>query len=406
MKKSNALVQGLGTLALVSGILMSHQALANTAGGATIHNYATLTYTGNATGIKAAVNVAVQTVATLPSVLKSTADQTVPSYGTADYSFTVSSASNGVDTFALSLLSTDSNTAGTPSISFLRNGTPVSSLVLGGSVTSAASGAGTLSIPAGSEANLAINTVIRVGADLYTITAVTLGSAATTDVLTGVTTPEVATVLAVTPVGAAPAITAGSVPAGTQIGEQVTLTQRVVASAPASSATIATHTVSFTATSAATDLAGATLTYNSALAGTNTVTTVTIANTSLGKFVRNITRAAANTAGTGAVTCGAETFYAGGVVSKPTEQLEYCLRASVATGQPALAGARLQDDVPAFTSYVGSSTTLNGAAVADPALNTLPLSGAGILVNSPGTATAGEILPGEAAVVIFTVTVQ
>lgn len=406
MKKSNALVQGLGTLALVSGILMSHQAMANTAGGATIHNYATLTYTGNATGIKAAVNVAVQTVAALPAVVKSTADQTVPSYGTADYSFTVTSTSNGADAFALSLLSTDSNTSGSPTISFLRNGTPVTSLALGGSVTSAASGAGTLSIPAGSEVNLAINSVIRVGANLYTITAVTTGSVATTDVLTGTSTPEVATVLAVTPVGAAPAITAGSVAAGTQIGEQVTLTQRVVASAPSSSATIATHTVSFTATSGATDLAGATLTYNSTVAGTNTITTVTIANTSLGKFVRNITRTAANAAGTGSVSCNGNPFYAGGVVSKPTEQLEYCLRASVATGQPALAGARLQDEVPAYTTYVGSSTTLNGAPVADPSANTLPLSGAGILVNSPGTATAGEILPGEAAVVIFTVTVQ
>ncbi|MGH8492673.1 MAG: hypothetical protein ACRERR_06140 [Moraxellaceae bacterium] len=406
MKKSNALVQGLGTLALVSGILMSHQAYANTAGGATIHNFATLTYTGNATGIKAAVNVAVQTVAALPAVVKSTADQTVPSYGTADYSFTVTSTSNGADAFALSLLSTDSNTAGTPAISFLRNGTPVTSLALGGSVTSAPSGANTLSIPAGSEANLAINTVISVGANLYTISAVASGTAASTDIVSGTTTAEVATVLTLIPVGAAPAITAGSVPAGTQIGEQVTLTQRVVASAPSSSATIATHTVSFTATSGATNLAGATLTYNSGTAGTNTVTTVTIANTSLGKFVRNITRAPANAAGTGGVTCGTQMFYAAGVVSKPSEQLEYCLRASVATGQPALDGARLQDEVPAYTTYVGNSTTLNGAAVADPAANTLPLSGAGILVNSPGTVTAGEILPGEAAVVIFTVTVQ
>lgn len=405
MKKSNALVQGLGTLALVSGILMSHQAYANTAGGATIHNYATLTYTGNATGIKAAVNVAVQTVASQPSVVKSTADQTVPSYGTADYTFTVTGTSNGADSFALALLSTDANTSGTPSVSFLQNGSPVSSLTLGGSVTSAASGAGTLSIPAGSEANLAINTIIRVGANLYTITAVTPGTVASTNIVSGASVAEVPTVLAVTPVGAAPAITAGSVPAGTQVGEQVTLTQRVVASAPASSATIATHTVRFTATSVATDMAGTAVVYSSASSGTNTVTTVTIANTSLSKFVRNITRVAGNAAGTGGVTCGTNTFYAAGVVSKPTEQLEYCLRASVATGQPTLTGAKLQDELPPYTSYVANSTTLNGAAVTEVG-GVLPLAGAGIDINSPGTATAGEILPGEAAVVIFTVTVQ
>ncbi|HEX6591613.1 MAG TPA: hypothetical protein VF050_06410 [Moraxellaceae bacterium] len=406
MKKSNALVQGLGTLALVSGILMSHQAYANTAGGATIHNFATLTYTGNATGIKAAVNVAVQTVASEPTMTAPTLAQTVPSYGTADYTFTVTSTSNGADTFALALSSTDSNTSGAPGTSFLRGTTPITSLTLGGSVTSAASGAGTVSIPAGSETNLAINTQVIVAGNLYTISAVTPGTVASTNVTTGTSVAEVPTVLALTPVGASPAITAGLVPAGTLVSEQVVLTQRVVASAPASSATIATHTVSFTATAGATSLTGTTVVYSSAAHGTNTVTTVILANTSLGKFVRNVTRAAANAAGTGSVTCGTNTFYAGGVVSKPTEQLEYCLRASVATGQPTLAGARLQDEVPAYTSYVGNSTTLNGTAVADPSANTLPLSGAGILVNSPGTATAGEILPGEAAVVIFTVTVQ
>lgn len=405
MKKSNALMQGLGTLALVSGILMSHQAYANTAGGATIHNFATLTYTGNATGIKAAVNVAVQTVASEPTMTAPTLAQTVPSYGTADYTFTVTSTSNGADTFALALSSVDSNTSGAPGTSFLRGTTPITSLTLGGSVTSAASGAGSISIPAGSETNLAINSQVIVAGNLYTISAVTPGSVATTNITTGTSVAEVATVLALTPVGASPAITAGLVPAGTLVSEQVVLTQRVVASAPAST-TIATHTVSFTATAGATSLTGTTVVYSSAAHGTNTVTTVILASTSLGKFVRNVTRPVANAGGSGGVACGSNTFYAGGVVSKPTEQLEYCLRASVATGQPALAGARLQDEVPAYTTYVGSSTTLNGAAVADPSANTLPLSGAGILVNSPGTATAGEILPGEAAVVIFTVTVQ
>ena len=405
MKKSNALVQGLGTLALVSGILMSHQAYANTAGGAVIHNFATLTYAGNTTGIKAAVNVAVQTVASEPTVVKSTSDQTVPSYGTADYTFTVASTSNGADSFALSLLIANANTAGAPSVSFLLNGTPVTNLALGGSVTSQLSGNNTLYIPAGSEANLAINTVINVGGSLYTITNVTPGTVASTDISTGISTAEVATVLAVTPVGAAAPITAGSVAVGTQIGQQVTLTQRVIASAPSTSAVIATHTVSFTATATATDDTGAAVVYTSD-SSTNTITTVTIATTNLGKFVRNISRPAANTSGTGNIACGTETFYAAGVVSKPADQLEYCLRASVATGQPTLTGANLQDEVPAYTTYVANSTTLNGTPVADPAPNVLPLSGAGLVVQSPGAGAAGEIVAGESAVVVFQVTVQ
>ncbi|MDI1300878.1 MAG: hypothetical protein PSX71_03140 [bacterium] len=406
MKKSNALVQGLGTLALVSGLFAANQALANTAGGATIHNYATLTYGGGGS-IKAAVNVGVQTVAAAPVVVKSTADQTVPSYGSANYTFTVASTSNGSDSFALALLAADVNTAGAPGVSFLLNGNPVSTLVLGGSVTSQPSGAGVIYIPAGSEANLSVNSVIKVGSNLYTIAAVTPGTPASTNTSTGVHTPEVASSLTLTPVGAAPAITAGSVVAGVQIGQQVTLTQHVVASAPVTVSSAATHTVSFTATSAATDLTGSAVVYSSASSGTNTITTVIVANTTLSKFVRNVTRLAGNSAATGAVVCnGAATYYAAGVVSKPTEVLEYCLKASVATGQPLLTAANLQDDVPAYTAYVAGTTTLNGSAVTEATPGTLPLSGSGLLVKSPGAVTAGDILPGETATVIFQVTVQ
>jgi hypothetical protein len=100
-------------------------------------------------------------------------------------------------------------------------------------VTSAASGAGVVYVPAGSQTGFAVNDVVDVNGNLYTVSAVTNGTPASTNVRTGVTTPETAATLALVPVGAAPAITAGSVPAGTQVGEQVTLVQRVVASAPA-----------------------------------------------------------------------------------------------------------------------------------------------------------------------------
>lgn len=407
MKKAKALAQGVGTLALLSALLAAPQAFANTAGGATIHNYASLTYTGNSTGIKAAVNVGVQTVAATPAVVKSTADQTVPSYGTADYTFTVTSTSNGADTFSLALASADVNTAGAPGKSFLLNGTAVTSITLGGSVTSQASTAGAIYIPAGSEANLTVNTVIKVGANLYTISAVTPGTPASTNTSTGVHTNEVPTSLSLTPVGAAPAITAGSVAAGVQVGQQVTLVQHVVASAPSTSATTATHTVSFTATSTATDLAGANVVYNSATNSTNTVTTVIIAATSLNKFVRNVSRSTGNSGGSGAVTCNGNTFYSAGVLSKPTDVLEYCLKASVATGQPTLNGAKIVDDVPPYTTYVANSTSLNGTNVPDAGgASQLTTGNGGLTVKSPGATSAGDILPGETATVVFQVTVQ
>jgi hypothetical protein len=407
MKKPNALARGLGTFVLVSGLLCTQQALANTAGGATIHNYATLTFTGDPTGIKAAVNVAVQTVAATPSVVKSTADETVPSYATANYTLTVTSTSNGADTFNLALSSTDVNTAGAPSKSFLLNGTPVTSLTLGASVTSQPSTAGVIYIPAGSEANLTVNSTIKVGANLYTISAVTPGTVASTNTSTGVHSNEVPTALTLSPVGAAPAITAGSVAAGVQVGQQVTLVEQVVASAPATSTTTATHTVSFTATSTATDLAGANVVYSSASNGTNTVTTVIIAATSLNKFVRNTTRASGNASASGSVTCNGNTYYAAGVTTKPGDTLEYCLKASVATGQPTLTGAKIVDDVPPYTTYVANSTSLNGASVADVGgASQLSTANGGLTVQSPGATSAGEILPGETATVVLQVTVQ
>lgn len=406
-KKSNALLrQGTGMLALVAALGMAQQAMANTAGGATIHNVATLSYSGGGAPVKAAVSVAVQTVAALPTVVKSTADQTVPAYSNADYTFTVTSNSNGSDNYALTLSSTDSNTAASPGLSFLLAGSPVSSLTLGASVTSVASGAGVIYIPAGSQTNLSVNDVVSVGGNLYTVTAVSVGTPASTNTVTGVTTPETPSSLTLSPVGGAPAITAGSVPAGTQVGEQVTLVQRVVASAPATPAP-ATHTVSFTAATTATDLTGATLTYNSTTDGKDTVTTVVPATTNLAKVVRNLSRPTGNALATGPATCNGNTYYTSGVTSKPGDTLEYCLLATVAVGASGpLSGAVITDDVPAFTTYVPNSTSLNGTPVADEGGTTpLATSNAGMDVNGPGDA-AGVIAVGKTATVVLQVTVQ
>jgi hypothetical protein len=406
-KNANALLrQGTGVLVLVSALGMAQQALADTAGGATIHNVATLSYAGGGAPVKAAVNVAVETVAAAPTMVKSTADQLVPAYSNADYTFTVTSNSNGSDSFALALSSIDSNTSATPGLSFLLNGSPVASIVLGGSVTSQASGAGVIYIPAGSQTNLSITDVIDINGDLYTITAVSNGTPASTNVLTGVTTAEVPSALTLAPVGGAPAITAGLVPAGVQIGEQVILVQRVVASAPATPAP-ATHTVSFTATSTATDLADNPVVYSSTADGNDTVTTVIPATTNLFKVVRNVTRPTGNAAATGPALCGGTTYYSTGVTSKTGDTLEYCLIAAVSGGASTpLTGAAITDDIPPYTSYVPNSTTLNGAPVADETLTTpLATVNSGMDVNSPGE-PAGEIAVGDTATVTLQVTVQ
>lgn len=406
-KNANVLLrQGLGLLALSVAMGLAQPALADTAGGATIHNVATLSYAGGGAPVKAAVNVGVQTVAAAPTVVKSTADQTVPAYSNADYTFTVTSNSNGADTFALALASSDVNTAASPGMSFLLNGTPVSNLTLGASVTSQPSGNGVIYIPAGSQTNLSVNDTVDLNGNLYTITAVSNGTPASTNVLTGVTTPETPAALTLTPVGAAPAITAGSVPAGTQVGEQVTLVQRVVASAPATPAP-ATHTVSFTATSTATDLAGNPVVYGSTADGKNTVTTVVPATTNLAKLVRNVSRASGNALATGPATCNGNTYYTAGVTSKTGDTLEYCLLATVAVGASGpLTSAVITDDIPPYTAYVPNSTSLNGTPVADES-GTTPLASAngGMDVNGPGD-PVGQIGVGKTATVLLQVTVQ
>ncbi len=52
--------------------------------------------------------------------------------------------------------------------------------------------------------------------------------------------------------------------------------------------------------------------------------------------------------------------------------------------------ALLQDQVPANTTYLGGSTTLNGSPVADPAAGTSPLQG-GLLLNAPEDPTPGAL---------------
>jgi uncharacterized repeat protein (TIGR01451 family) len=74
------------------------------------------------------------------------------------------------------------------------------------------------------------------------------------------------------------------------------------------------------------------------------------------------------------------------------------------SGTAATIGTTLQDSIPVGTTYVAGSTTLNGAAVADLAGPVMPFTTAR-LINSP-TGAPGVIVPGEAAVVQFKVTVN
>ncbi|MDX1804478.1 MAG: DUF11 domain-containing protein, partial [Alcanivorax sp.] len=71
----------------------------------------------------------------------------------------------------------------------------------------------------------------------------------------------------------------------------------------------------------------------------------------------------------------------------------------------------LRDAVPEYTTYVAGSTSLNGAAVADPAQGVSPLVN-GILIHAPGNSTAGAMdadsssSTANVATIVFSVTVN
>ena len=365
-----------------------------TAGGSTIHNAATLSFTGGTA--TSSVDVNVNTIASAPNITVDSVAQSVNANQNATYTYTVTNTANGTDVLSFAANSTDVGTTGAAGLNVNGTATNATSLTLGGSVTSQANTvANTVVIPAGSETNLAVGDTINIGGNLYTISTVTPGTIAST--AGNVTTPETPTVIAVTPVGASPAIAVGGVPAGTQIGEQQTFTVVVAASVAAVPGTNGTHTVNLTGTTTAVTQgpAGAVVPYATSAANSNeTITTVLSPNVTLLKEVRNVTQG-----GTFATTATAQSG----------DTLEYRLTATVVVGASATA-ASITDEVPAFTTYVPGSTLLNGGAVADgtlPAPGTLPTTAAngGLPVNSVA-ALPGIINTGSPAVVTFKVTVN
>lgn len=389
--KKGMLVMG-ASLLLVAASNTAHAVI--TAGGATIHNAATLTFTGGTT--TSSVDVSVNTIASAPNITVDSVAQSVSANQNATYTYTITNTANGTDVFSFTANSADVGTTGAAGLDVNGTATNTTSLTLGGSVTSQANTvANTVVIPAGSETNLAAGDTINVGGNLYTISSITPGTVASTAGNT--TTPETPTTIAVTPVGASPAIAVGGAPAGTQIGEVQTFTVVVTASVPATPGVDGTHTVNLTgSTTAVTQGVGGTVVnYSTSAANANeTVTTVLSSNVTLLKEVRNVTQG-----GTFAATATAQSG----------DTLEYRLTATVVVGASAT-GAVITDEVPAFTTYVPGSTTLNGGVVADgtvPAPGTLPTTSAngGLSVNSTG-ALPGVINAGSPAVVIFQVTVN
>lgn len=358
-------------------------AWAATGGGATIHNAATLSFSGGQ--VTDWVNVEVQTIGSAPNISVDNSNVDANAGDTGTLTYTVSSTSNGTDDYAFSASSTDSNVSA-PAISV----TPPS-VTLGASITSVTSdAAGNVYIPAGSETNLSVSDqlVINIsGTDyVYEIATLTPGTIASTTGST--TTPETPTALTLTPVTAgAPTIAAGTIVAGTQIGEQQDVVVDVTAGNPTTPGVDGSHQIEL---SGSTSAPGPTGTPVAFVDGNSATVTALSGDGTLTKEVRNVT-----TAGTFATT---------GVTGKTGDTLEYRLTAAPLVGNT-LTGAAITDSLPQYSSYVDNSTTLNGAAVTDAGTTNFPLDEGGLAVNSASGA-AGEVADGETAVVIFRVTID
>ena len=368
------------TLTLLAGLFTSAGVLAAVGGGATIHNAATLTFNGGQ--VTAHVDVEVRTIGTAPTI---TATTVVANAGDdVSVTYTITSNSNGSDIYDLTVSTNDIDVGAPSSLTI----TPPQ-VTLGGSITSRPSQPGTVFIPAGSEDNFAPGDTVRInigGTDyLYTVTGVTPGTEASTTGNT--TTAETPTALALTPQASAPAIIAGNVPVGSQIGEVQTFTVELEAGTPTTPGTPGEHEIVVSGTAAAPgpNGPGDVITFDNIGGGSVTVQS---GAASLIKDVRNVT-----TGGTFATT---------GVTARSGDVLEYRLTVSTLPGET-ITGAVITDSIPEYTTYVANSTTLNGNPVADVGPNSALL--AGLQVNSPGGA-AGEVIDGEQAVVTFQVTVQ
>lgn len=363
------------------------QAAVFTSGGATIYNTAKVTYQAGTTSLFASANVSV-TVTTIPAAptVTNPSNQTVLAGAAVTYNYLIKSNSNGTDTYTTSALT---NTA--TGISAATGTSVTASVSLWGGVA-LGSGAGTITVPYGTTTGLVAGTsTVEIGANQYTVSTISAGSAASTDA-SGNLVAEVPATLTLTPIGAAPAITAGSVVAGTQVGEykSTAITAALTAGTPTVSGTDGSYATHFTISTASTPV----VTFTT----TDVTTTVSSPQVTITKESRNATT---NTA-----------FVTSGTTAKPGEVIEYRITVKNTHPTAQVTNVTVIDDVPAYTAYVANSTTLNGITVAgDGTSSPLRSAAGGLLVDNNGSRTAGTAATGtlaanSSAVVIYQVKVQ
>jgi len=368
-------ITGFAVLALLA-FALPQAAQARTSGGATIYNTVMVNYTSGTTVLFATANVSVtvNTVGAQPTVTNPVGQTTVAG-GAVTYVYKVASNSNGYDTYSTSLLNNTATNVGAATATSV-----TASVNLWGGITVGASGAGTIQVPFGTTSQLTVNTsTVQIGASTYTVTGIAAGSAASTNAGTGALMPEVPATLTLTLISGT-AITAGSVAAGTQVGEYKTaaLTAALTAGTPTTPGTDGTYSTFFTITEAASG--------GSALVTTGVTTTVSSPKATITKTVSPTT----------------------GII--PGTVLTYTIVVTNPHPVAQVTNVTVIDPVPAYTTYVASSTLLNSITVHGDGA-TSPLITPGLLIDNNTSRTAGALATGilpanSSATITYQVTVN
>ena len=361
-----ALVGGFALLALLSFVLPQvAQAAVGTSGGATIYNTVKVTYTSGTTTLHTSSNISltVSTVATYPTLTPSPTSQTVSAGNGAqviNYTYTVLSGSNGPDTYTASgLTNAPANISAATSDSIT-----TSSVHLWAGTVIGSSGITSITVPynTASAGGLVTGAHIQIGNNTYTVGTITTGTAASTDSSDNLV-PETGDTIALTKIAGGDT----SIALGAQAGEYkaASLAITFTTGTPTTPGTSGTYTSTFTVTTTSVVPSQA-----SGTGGTSVVTTVLSPTVSIAKSV-------------------VSNDPLGNTIVKPGDKLTYTITVTNGSTTGSVSSVTVIDPVPAYTTYVTGSTTLNGILVND--VSSVSQIVSGLLVDDNQSRTSGTV---------------
>ena len=396
-------------LLLTSLWMLAGAAHAATPANTLLSNKAKMTYTGNPTGIEAAIDVTVTLVTAnvkITPVFSAPTDQTKAENQSFTTTYTVYAQNNGLDTYALSsAVSTNNNV--TSAGAFTATPTDplaptTTAIALGATaLNQAVTSTGTttiLSVPAdGNAADSQING-LKAGDTVvindlpYTIAAITDNATGSSSITLGAPIP------------------ASTLPVGTGIYESQTFTVATNNVGAISSILLPASLVVTTSIDNGSDPA------------VSDPVEIFIVQISMTKGVRCIS-GCDESAGTNAfdydvtdnsIDGGGANYFAGGVTAAPGGVLEYLITmTNPASTGVALTGAVLSDVLPTYTVYKPGSTYLNSKLITDEAGDGFTLSTTaddfGLVVGHTGVVGAeddGVIASGTTVYVVYQITVN